>query len=139
MKLTPKQKDFCEYYLQTGNATEAAKRAGYSEKTAYSIGQENLNKPVISEYIANRRAEMDKTLIADSDEVLRFYSAVMRGEVKDQFGLDASLGDRLKAGDSLMKRYAVSKKNTISEQMAEDPLTKALKEEAERMEENANQ
>ena len=139
MKLTPKQKDFCEYYLQTGNATEAAKRAGYSEKTAYSIGQENLNKPVISEYIANRRAEMDKTLIADSDEVLRFYSAVMRGEVKDQFGLDAALGDRLKAGDSLMKRYAVSEKNTISEQMAEDPLTKALKEEAERMEENANQ
>lgn len=139
MKLTPKQKDFCEYYLQTGNATEAAKRAGYSEKTAYSIGQENLNKPVISEYIASRRAEMDKTLIADSDEVLRFYSAVMRGEVKDQFGLDAALGDRLKAGDSLMKRYAVSEKNTISEQMAEDPLTKALKEEAERMEENANQ
>lgn len=139
MKLTPRQKDFCEYYLQTGNAAEAARKAGYSPKTADAIGRENLRKPTISEYIANRRAEMDKTLIADSDEVLRFYSAVMRGEVKDQFGLDASLGDRLKAGDSLMKRYAVSEKNTISEQMAEDPLTKALKEEAERMEENANQ
>ena len=139
MKLTPKQKDFCEYYLQTGNATEAARLAGYSDKTARVIGAENLSKPAISEYIASRRAEMDKTLIADSDEVLRFYSAVMRGEVKDQFGLDAALGDRLKAGDSLMKRYAVSEKNTISEQMAEDPLTKALKEEAERMEENANQ
>nr|DAE35654.1 MAG TPA: terminase small subunit [Caudoviricetes sp.] len=82
---------------------------------------------------------MDKALIADSDEVLRFYSAVMRGEVKDQFGLDAALGDRLKAGDSLMKRYAVSEKNTTSEQMAEDPLTKALKEEAERMEQDADQ
>lgn len=139
MKLTPKQKDFCEYYLQTGNAAEAARKAGYSEKTARVIGPENLSKPAISEYITKRRAEMDKTLIADSDEVLRFYSAVMRGEVKDQFGLDAALGDRLKAGDSLMKRYAVSEKNTISEQMAEDPLTKALKEEAERMEENANQ
>ena len=139
MKLTPKQKDFCEYYLQTGNATEAARLAGYSDKTARVIGAENLSKPAISEYIASRRAEMDKTLIADSDEVLRFYSAVMRGEVKDQVGLDAALGDRLKAGDSLMKRYAVSEKNTISEQMAEDPLTKALKEEAERMEENANQ
>ena len=134
MKLTTKQKNFCEYYLQTGNATEAARLAGYSD-----IGAENLSKPAISEYIASRRAEMDKTLIADSDEVLRFYSAVMRGEVKDQFGLDAALGDRLKAGDRLMKRYAVSEKNTISEQMAEDPLTKALKEEAERMEENANQ
>ena len=139
MKLTPRQKDFCEYYLQTGNAAEAARKAGYSPKTADAIGRENLRKPTISEYIANRRAEMDKTLIADSDEVLRFYSAVMRGEVKDQFGLDAALGDRLKAGDSLMKRYAVSEKNTISEQIAEDPLTKALKEEAERMEENANQ
>lgn len=108
MKLTPKQKDFCEYYLQTGNAAEAARLAGYSDKTARVIGPENLSKPAISEYIAARRAEMDKTLIADSDEVLRFYSAVMRGEVKDQFGLDASLGDRLKAGDSLMKRYAAS-------------------------------
>lgn len=106
MKLTPKQKDFCEYYLQTGNAAEAARLAGYSNKTARTIGQENLTKPAISEYISNRRAEMDKALIADSNEVLRFYSAVMRGEVKDQFGLDASLSDRLKAGDSLMKRYA---------------------------------
>lgn len=139
MKLTTKQKNFCEYYLQTGNATEAARLAGYSEKTARVIGTENLSKPAISEYIAGRRAEMDKTLIADSDEVLRFYSAVMRGEVKDQFGLDAALGDRLKAGDSLMKRYAVSEKNTISEQMVEDALTKALKEEAERMEQDADQ
>ena len=139
MKLTTKQKNFCEYYLQTGNATEAARLAGYSDKTARVIGTENLSKPAISEYIADRRAEMDKTLIADSDEVLRFYSAVMRGEVKDQFGLDAALGDRLKAGDSLMKRYAVSEKNTTSEQMAEDALTKALKEEAERMEQDADQ
>lgn len=108
MKLTPKQKDFCEYYLQTGNAAEAARKAGYSEKTARVIGPENLSKPAISEYITKRRAEMDKALIADSDEVLRFYSAVMRGEVRDQFGLEASLSDRLKAGDSLMKRYASS-------------------------------
>lgn len=105
MKLTPKQKDFCEYYLQTGNAAEAARLAGYSEKTARVIGPENLSKPAVSEYIAKRRAEMDKTLIADSDEVLRFYSAVMRGEVKDQFGLDPSLADRIKAAELLGKRY----------------------------------
>ena len=139
MKLTPKQKDFCEYYLQTGNAAEAARKAGYSEKTARVIGPENLSKPAISEYISKRRAEMDKALIADSDEVLRFYSAVMRGEVKDQFGLEASLSDRLKAGDSLMKRYASPEYKNLSEQMADDPLTKSLKEEAERMEENADQ
>lgn len=105
MKLTPRQKDFCEYYLQTGNAAEAARLAGYSKNSAQQIGAENLSKPVISEYITNRRAEMDKTLIADSDEVLRFYSAVMCGEVKDQFGLDPSLADRIKAAELLGKRY----------------------------------
>lgn len=105
MKLTTKQKNFCEYYLQTGNATEAARLAGYSDKTARVIGTENLSKPAISEYIAGRRAEMDKTLIADSDEVLRFYSAVMRGEVKDQFGLDPALSDRIRAAELLGKRY----------------------------------
>ena len=132
MKLTKKQKDFCEYYLQTGNAAEAARKAGYSAKTARVIGPENLSKPDVLEYIESRRAEMDKRLIADTDEVLKFYSSVMRGEVKDQFGLEASLSDRLKAGDSLMKRFAAAGYKQTTER-TEDPLSKALKEEAERM------
>jgi phage terminase small subunit len=124
--VTPKQKKFCEYYIQSGNATDAARKAGYSEKTARAIGNENLTKPDIQAYIHERVGDQDKNLVADADEVLRFYSAVMRGEVKDQFGLDASLSDRLKAGDSLMKRYAAggSKKNETED----DPITKSLKE-----------
>lgn len=124
--MTPKQKKFCEYYIQSGNATDAARKAGYSEKTARAIGNENLTKPDIQAYIHERVGDQDKNLVADADEVLRFYSAVMRGEVKDQFGLDASLSDRLKAGDSLMKRYAAggSKKNETED----DPITKSLKE-----------
>lgn len=133
MKLTKKQKDFCEYYLQTGNATEAARKAGYSKNSAQQTGSENLSKPVISEYIATRREEMDKRLIADTDEVLKFYSSVMRGEVKDQFGLEASLSDRLKAGDSLMKRFAAAGYKQTTER-TEDPLTKSLIEEAQRLE-----
>lgn len=105
MKLTKKQKDFCEYYLQTGNATEAAKKAGYSEKTAYAIGQENLKKPVISEYIAKRIEKQEKVLVADADEVLKFFTSTMRGEVKDQFGLDPALSDRIRAAELLGKRY----------------------------------
>lgn len=50
-KLTDKQKTFCEEYLIDLNATQAAIRAGYSEKTAYSIGNENLIKPEIQNYI----------------------------------------------------------------------------------------
>lgn len=124
--MTPRQKKFCEYYIQSGNATDAARKAGYSEKTARAIGNENLTKPDIQAYIHERVGDQDKNLVADADEVLRFYSAVMRGEVKDQFGLDASLTDRLKAGDSLMKRYAAAgpKKNETED----DPITKSLKE-----------
>lgn len=107
-KLTPKQKRFCEEYLKSGNATDAAKKAGYKEKAAHSVGAENLRKPAISAYIKRRLDEQEAAQVADSNEILKFYTAVMRGEVKDQFGMDASLSDRLKAGDSLMKRYAAA-------------------------------
>lgn len=107
-KLTPKQKRFCEEYLKSGNATDAAKKAGYKEKAAHSVGAENLRKPAISAYIKRRMGEQEATLVADANEVLQFYSAVMRGKVKDQFGIDASLSDRLKAADSLAKRLAAA-------------------------------
>ena len=133
MKLTKRQREFAEYYIKSGNATEAAKLAGYSEKTARSIGQENLTKPDISEYIQQRLKAMEKELMADVNEVLKFYTSVMRGDEKDQFGLDASLSDRLKAADSLMKRFAAAGQDYGTSQTEDDPLTKALMEEAERM------
>lgn len=133
MALTPKQQAFADYYIECGNATEAAKRAGYSEKTAYSVGNENLRKPEISSYIAARMAEIASARVANCAEVMEFYTAVMRGEVKDQFGLDASLSDRLKAGDSLMKRYMAGGYKYGETKREEDPLSKALREEAERM------
>jgi phage terminase small subunit len=106
--LTPKQKAFADYYIACGNATEAARKAGYSKATARQIATENLAKPAISQYIAERMENQDRKRVADADEVIEFYTSVMRGEVKDQFGLDAALSDRLKAGDSLMKRYAAA-------------------------------
>lgn len=81
--MTAKQQRFCDEYLIDLNATQAAIRAGYSEKTAYSIGNENLKKPEISEYIEKRMAEKEKELIADQDEVMRYLSAVMRREHKE--------------------------------------------------------
>ena len=106
MKLTPKQKAFADAYIECGNASEAARRAGYSERSAQQIATENLSKPLISEYIQSRMDDLEAQHVATADEVMRFYSAVMRGEVKDQFGLDASLQDRLNAGKELMKRFA---------------------------------
>lgn len=78
--MTEKQKLFCEEYLIDLNATQAALRAGYSEKTAYSIGNENLKKPEIQEYIQKRLKEKEDALIAKQDEVLKTLTAVMRRE-----------------------------------------------------------
>lgn len=105
MKLTPKQKAFADEYLICGNAAEAARKAGYSKKTATVIGSENLSKPNILEYIAERQKQIEDSRIANIKEVLEFYSSVLRGEIKDQFDMDASLSDRLAAGRELMKRY----------------------------------
>ena len=82
-KLTAKQQRFCDEYLIDLNATQAAIRAGYSKKTAKQIGQENLTKPDINEYIGKRMAEKEKALIADQDEVMRYLTAVMRREKTD--------------------------------------------------------
>ena len=104
-KLTPKQKVFADYYIETGNATEAAIKAGYSKKTARVIGTENLTKPALKQYIDERLSKIEDERIAKGDEVLKYLTSVMRGEEKDQFGLDASLQDRTRAAELLGKRY----------------------------------
>ena len=138
MALTPKQQAFADYYIECGNATEAAKRAGYSENNVGENAAKTLKNPNVSAYIAERMEEQARKRVADANEVIEFYTAVMRGEVKDQFGLDASLSDRLKAGDSLMKRYMAGGYKYGETKREEDPLSKALREEAERMQADAD-
>lgn len=70
-KLTAKQEAFVREYMVDLNATQAAIRAGYSEKTSRSIGQENLTKPVILARIQALQAERAKKLELDADWVLR--------------------------------------------------------------------
>lgn len=103
MELTPKQKAFADYYLECGNVTEAARRAGY--KQPHVQGSQTLAKLSVSQYIAERQKQVEDKRIADISEVLQFFTSVMRGEIKDQFDFDPSLSDRLSAGKELMKRY----------------------------------
>ena len=79
-KLTAKQRRFVDEYLIDFNATQAAIRAGYSEKTAAVIATENLRKPNISEFISERMRQKESELIAGQDEVMKYLSAVMRME-----------------------------------------------------------
>lgn len=106
-KLTEKQKRFIDYYVETANATESAKRAGYSSKTAKNIGAENLTK--LNYFIQERLQQLEDNRIASQEEVLQYLTKVMRGEEKDSFGLDASLQDRTKCAELLGKRYGTFK------------------------------
>lgn len=118
-KLTPKQQRFCDEYLIDLNATQAAIRAGYSKKTARMIGQENLTKPIIRKRIDARLAEKESELIATQDEVLKYLTAVMRGESSSSVLAMCGMGtqktvnkhpdekERLKAAELLGKRFGL--------------------------------
>lgn len=109
-KLTEKQRRFIDYYIETANATESAKLAGYkakTEKAMANIGSENLAK--LGDFISSKLKNKQNERIASQDEVLEYLTKVMRGEEKDSFGLDASLQDRTKCAELLGKRYGTFK------------------------------
>ena len=121
MKLTEKQKRYADYYIETGNITEAATRAGYSKKTARVIGQENLLKPAIKGYIDEKLEAMQDERTASAKEVLEFLTKSMRGEIKEEVVVVEGTGDgtseartvkkqiglrdRIKSAELLGKRY----------------------------------
>ena len=114
-----KQQRFADEYIISGNATQAAILAGYSKKTARSIGQENLTKPDIKKYIDERLEELESSKIAKQEEVLRYLTSLMRGEETEQTlrglgegeqiidDIEVSAKDRIKAAELLGKRYGM--------------------------------
>lgn len=118
-EMTAKQQRFCDEYLIDLNATQAAIRAGYSEKNARVIAAQNLAKLNIQEYISERMAEKEDNLIAKQDEVLRYFTSVMRGESRSSVlarTIDGSEEviekppdekERLDAAKQLAKRYGL--------------------------------
>lgn len=117
--MTPKQKRFCDEYLIDCNATKAAIRAGYSEKTAKQMGAENLSKPDLRAYIDEQLERIHNEKTADAQEVMEYLTAVMRGEHTEQVlkligegvqtitNIDVSAKERLKAAELIGKRYGL--------------------------------
>lgn len=122
-KMTAKQQRFCDEYLIDLNATQAAIRAGYSEKYAHTNANKLLQITTIKDFIAARMAEKKSALIADQDEVLEYLTAVMRGKTEAEIVVVEGTGDgcsearaiqkapdekeRLKAAELLGKRYGL--------------------------------
>lgn len=85
-----KRERFCKEMIVDMNATRSAKAAGYSERTAYSIGNALKDLPEIKERIAELMAEKDDELIAKQDEVLKYLTSVMRREKKENIVVTVS-------------------------------------------------
>ncbi|HFU4055605.1 TPA: terminase small subunit [Streptococcus suis] len=117
-KLTLKQQKFIDEYIISGNATYAAIKAGYSEKTAGMVGSENLKKPYIKSAIDERLAVLESQKIAKQDEVLQVFTSILRQELTEEiteinqatgelvtYEKKPSIAEVIKAGSELMKRY----------------------------------
>ena len=80
--LTPKQARFVQEYLMDVNATQAAIRAGYSAKTARSVGAENLTKPDIQAALATERQRLAATLQITPERVLQEYARLAFADLR---------------------------------------------------------
>ena len=121
--MNARQRKFCDEYLISGNATDAAIKAGYSPKTAKQTGSENLAKPDLRAYIDEQLEKLHSAKIADAQEVLEYLTAVMRGQHTEQTlqlvgdgvqtitDIDVSARERLKAAELIGKRYGMFKDN----------------------------
>lgn len=130
MDLTPKQKAFADWYIKNGgNASDAARKAGYAPKSADVIGRENLRKPTISAYIAEKQSLIEKqkgTDIMSLAEIQQRRSMIARGELTDSFGFTPDFSDQLKSMNDLEKTLKI--KQEQEEKKAAEEAARNAKE-----------
>ncbi len=123
--MNARQRKFADEYLIDCNATQAAIRAGYSEKTAKSIGQRMLTYVDVQQYIKQQLEKLHSEKIADAEEVMMYLTSVLRGEAQASVVVVEGIGDgcseareitkspdereRLKAAELLGKRFGMFK------------------------------
>lgn len=131
-ELTAKQRAFVREYLIDLNATQAAIRAGYSEKTAYSIGEENLKKPDVASAIdAAMKIRADRTDIT-ADRVLKELAKIGFADIRKAIKWQGTLvteEDNPEGGDTLTIKNVVTNNVTlISSDDIDDETAAAISE-----------
>ena len=91
MKLSDKQKKFCEEYIIDFNQTQSAIKAGYSAKTAYSIGKENLKKPDIQAYIKELLSKREERTQITADMVVKEWAKIAFFDIRKIFHKEGGL------------------------------------------------
>lgn len=111
-KLNPRQKKFAEEYVKTGNMAQSALKAGYKKTTAITQGRKILENVGVQRYIEaltqSERKEGRKR-IADAQEVMEYFTSVMRRELEEEPGVPTPLAESTKAAIELAKRLVDSK------------------------------
>ena len=109
--MNERQKRFVDFYIQTGNASEAARKAGYSEHVANVAGSKLLTKANVRAEINSRLGELKTKRTADTQEILEHLTSVVRGELTEEVVTNSgkkitakvNQRDRLKAAEMLLK------------------------------------
>lgn len=103
-RLTVKEAKFIDLYIELGNGVEAVRQAGYNSKSPRQYANVLLSKDYIAGEIKFRTDQLHTSKIATAQEVMEYFTAVMKGEIKDQFGLEAPLSERTRAAQELARR-----------------------------------
>ena len=130
-KLTPKQQRFADEYIKSGNAADAARKAGYSKQTARSVGQENLTKPDIKKYIDEQMAEIASKRIMDATEAVELLTRIARGETKETVYIGTADGVYEKHKEADLKTRISATKEILKRYPGDDKLVKAQISKAE--------
>ena len=106
MLLTVREDKLIDAYIECGNMLEAGRMAGYkmTDKAARPYFSKLMKKDYISQEIKYRVEKLRTERIASGVEVMEYLSEVMRGHVKDQFGLETPVSERTRAALELAKR-----------------------------------
>lgn len=118
VKLSERQKRFVDYYLQSGNATQAAKKAGYSPKTATAIGAENLTKPQIQAALHTRLKQLESERIAETKEILEYVTGVMRGEHTEEVVVNVGDGKGFTHAEKITAQVSAKERLKAAEMLA---------------------
>jgi len=135
--LTERKKLFCDYYIISLNATDAARKAGYSSKSANGLKNKAyklMKEPDIKEYIAERLKQKEADLIVKQDDILKYLSGCVLGLEKEnkiyilrsgnkgnyndeliEKETDLQPRDRIKAAEIMAKIYKLMDKNENTE------------------------
>lgn len=108
-KLSVREQKFVAYYLEHGDPTKAVIDAKFNTTAPKQYAKKLLAKPKIQREVARQWDLFMNERIASGQEIMGFQTMVMRGLVKDQFGLEATLKDRLDASKELAKRQIDAK------------------------------